>query len=339
MAPEVPSFLGDFGLKVGDRRPTRLDLANWIVHDENPLTARTLVNRLWKLFYGQGLATPLDDLGAQGVRPTHPELLDYLAIEFMDQGWDVKRLVRLMVNSSTYRQSSVGTSEQKSADPYNKLYARQLRTRLDAEMVRDNALAISGLLSQKIGGASVKPYQPAGYWRHMNFPTRKWSHDKNENLYRRGLYTWWQRMFLHPSMLAFDAPSREECTVERPRSNTPQQALVLLNDPTYVEAARAFAERTLNLSTDDDAENQIEQQITWMYRQAVSRKPTPQELKIVQNVYDKHLADYKASPEAAKQLVGVGESSVGEDLPPAQLAALTSVARIILNLHETISRP
>ncbi|MFC1757718.1 PSD1 and planctomycete cytochrome C domain-containing protein, partial [Planctomycetota bacterium] len=247
MSPSVPEFLGDFGLpNEPGRRATRLDLANWIVHEDNPLTARTFVNRLWKLFYGHGLATPLDDLGAQGTRPTHPDLLDHLATKFVDQNWNVKAMVKMMVMSSTYRQTSDGSHELKAKDPYNKLYARQVRTRLDAEVVRDNALAISGLLARKIGGESVKPYQPAGYWRHMNFPARRWTHDKNENLYRRGLYTWWQRMFLHPSMLAFDAPSREECTVERPRSNTPQQALVLLNDPTYVEAARVFAERIGN---------------------------------------------------------------------------------------------
>ena len=335
MSPEVPDFLGDFGLpRDQNRAPTRLDLANWIVHENNPLTARTFVNRIWKLFYGQGLATPLDDLGAQGTRPTHPELLDFLATEFVDQNWDVKRLVKMLVMSSTYRQASIGTPDLKEADPYNKLYARQLRFRLDAEMVRDNALAISGLLVRRIGGESVKPYQPAGYWRHMNFPTRRWSHDKNENLYRRGLYTWWQRMFLHPSMLAFDAPSREECTVERPRSNTPQQALVLLNDPTYVEAARAFAERTAQAGGET-----IGEQIEFMFRHAVSRKPNSNERKIVLALFEKHLAEYQANESAAKKLISVGEREFENHTSPAKLAALTSIARVILNLHETISRP
>ena len=335
MSPSVPKFLGRFGQSGdSDRRPTRLDLANWMVHEDNPLTARTFVNRLWKLFYGRGLATPLDDLGAQGSRPSHPELLDYLATEFIDHNWNVKGTVKLMVMSSTYRQTSIASHDLKQSDPYNMLYARQVRTRLDAEMVRDNALAISGLLVRKIGGESVKPYQPAGYWRHMNFPTRRWSHDKNENLYRRGLYTWWQRMFLHPSMLAFDAPSREECTVERPRSNTPQQALVLLNDPTYVEAARAFAERIAN-----EGGETVDEQIAWMFRQAISRAPQPKELEVIRRVYDKHLRQYEADEQSAQKLIAVGERPANDKVSSAKLAALTSVARVVLNLHETISRP
>ncbi|MDA1159783.1 MAG: PSD1 and planctomycete cytochrome C domain-containing protein, partial [Planctomycetota bacterium] len=228
MTSAIPEFLGNIP-KEG--RADRLDLAKWIVSRDNPLTARTFVNRLWKLYFGSGLATPLDDLGRQGTLPTHPELLDWLAVEFMDSDWNVKQMIRLLVTSGTYRQSSVASSELRKLDPYNQLYARQSRFRIEAEMVRDNALAISGLLVEKVGGRSTYPYQPAGYWRHMNFPARKWPGDKGEELYRRGLYTWWQRMFLHPSMVAFDAPSREECTVERPRSNIPQQALVLLNDP------------------------------------------------------------------------------------------------------------
>src|SRR5207237_8814166 len=169
-----------------------------------------------------------------------PELLDWLAVEFRESGWDVKKVIKLIVTSDTYRQSSLPTEKLLHADPYNLLLARQGRFRLDAEMVRDNALAISGLLSRKVGGPSVKPYQPAGYWAMMNFPKREWQNDKGDDLYRRGLYTYWCRTFPHPSLVAFDAPSREECTVERPRSNTPLQALVLLNDPIYVEAARAF---------------------------------------------------------------------------------------------------
>ncbi|MCA9213047.1 MAG: PSD1 domain-containing protein [Planctomycetales bacterium] len=335
MSPTVPTFLGDFGLAAdAAERATRLDLANWIVHEDNPLTARTFVNRMWKLFYGQGLATPLDDLGAQGVRPTHPELLDYLATEFVDQNWNVKALVKMLVMSATYRQSSVVSEKLKAADPYNQLYARQNRRRLDAEVVRDNALAISGLLVRRIGGDSVKPYQPGGYWRHMNFPTRTWQHDKGENLYRRGLYTWWQRMFLHPSMLAFDAPSREECTVERPRSNTPQQALVLLNDPTYVEAARCLAELVAESSGKTASE-----QIAWMFQRATSRQPNPEELNILRAIHDKHLAKYRADEQAAKEIASVGERAVSSGVPADQLAALTSAARIILNLHETISRP
>ncbi len=238
--PSVPAFLPHQPIE--GRRATRLDLANWLVSDENPLTARTFVNRLWKLFYGRGLSRNLDDLGGQGEAPSHPELLDWLAVEFRDSGWDVKHLVRLMVTSSTYGQSSVATPEKRAKDPLNRLYGRQGRWRLEAEFVRDTALSISGLLvSDVVGGKSVKPYQPAGYWQHLNFPQREWQADSGPNLYRRGLYTFWCRTFPHPSMLAFDATSREECTAERSRSNIPQQALVLLNDPIFVEASHVFA--------------------------------------------------------------------------------------------------
>src|SRR5262249_26979879 len=210
---------------------------------DNPLVARVFVNRLWELYFGQGLVKTLDDFGSQGVWPTHPDLLDWLAVEFRASGWGVKHVGKLMVMSETYQQPSKATEEIKQADRYNLLLARQARFRLDAEVVRDNALAVSGLLVRRVGGKSVKPYQPPGYWAHLNFPVREWQNDSGESLYRRGLYTYWCRTFLHPSLLAFDAPSREECTVERARSNTPQQALVLLNDPSYVEAARVLAER------------------------------------------------------------------------------------------------
>ncbi len=329
--PAIPDFLGS--IETTDRRANRLDLATWIVQRDNPLTARTFVNRLWKLYFGQGLATPLDDLGRQGTLPSHPKLLDWLACEFMNSDWNIKHTVRLLVTSATYRQSSVSSDELKHQDPYNRLYARQSRFRLDAELVRDNALAVSGLLVDTVGGRSVYPYQPAGYWRHMNFPVRKWPGDKGDALYRRGLYTWWQRMFLHPSMVAFDAPSREECTVERPRSNIPQQALVLLNDPTYVEAARAFAARIIR-----EGGNSPESRIGWAFRTALARKPTPEEAAVIERVMQKHLAEYRADEPGAEKVTHVGEAPAPADLNPAEHAAWTSVARIILNLHETITR-
>ena len=233
--PAVPHFLKQIET---EGRATRLDLAQWLVAPDNPLVARVFVNRLWKLFFGQGLVRSLDDFGSQGAWPTHPELLDWLAVEFIESGWNVKHMIRLMLMSETYRRSSVPTPELRQTDPLNRWLARQARFRLDAEMVRDNALLVSGLLVDRIGGNSVKPYQPAGYWKHLNFPKRAWRNDSDGNQYRRGVYTYWCRTFLHPSLLAFDAPSREECCVDRPRSNNPLQALVLLNDPTYVEAAR-----------------------------------------------------------------------------------------------------
>jgi mono/diheme cytochrome c family protein len=329
--PAIPEFLGK--IETGERRGNRLDLAKWIARKDNPLTARTFVNRLWKLFLGQGLATPLDDFGRQGTLPTHPELLDWMSVEFMESGWDVNHMIRKIVHSHTYQQSSMTTAQARKSDPYNQLYSRQTRFRLDAESVRDNALAISGLLVRKVGGRSVFPYQPAGYWRHMNFPARTWKADKGEDAYRRGLYTWWQRMFLHPSMLAFDAPSREECTVERPRSNIPQQALVLLNDPTYVESARAFAIRIVK-----EGGTSFDERLNWAYRQAVSREVKDKEASILKSVYDKHLKTWTKDVAAAQAFLKVGYLTAPKEVSAPELAAWTSVARIILNLHETITR-
>jgi hypothetical protein len=299
--PSVPHFLPQ--IEAGRRRATRLDLARWLVSKENPLTGRVFVNRLWKLFFGQGLSRTLEDLGTQGEWPTHPELLDSLAVDFVESGWDVKLLVRTLVTSAAYRRSSVPSKELLERDPYNRFYARQSRLRLDAETVRDNALAVSGLLSLEMGGPSVFPHQPEGYWSFLNFPPREWEDSKGEDRYRRGLYTWWQRSFLHPSLLAFDAPTREECVAERTRSNVPQQALVLLNDPTYVEAARAFAGRIAERGGDT-----FEARIDWAFERALSRAPRDEEVGILRDLYRKH-----------------------EDWTP--------VARAILNLPEFITRP
>ena len=330
-SPTVPGFMKP--LAIEGRRANRLDLANWMVDPGNPLTSRVVVNRLWKLFFGHGLAEPLDDLGAQGTRPSHPDLLDWLAVELIESGWDIKHIVGLIVNSNTYRQSSTLTVELAGLDPYNFKYARQSQYRLEAEMIRDTALAISGLLSDKLGGSSVKPYQPAGYWKHMNFPKRTWQMSGGDDIYRRGLYTHWQRMFLHPSLLAFDAPSREECTVSRPRSNTPQQALVLLNDPTYVEAARAFAERILMHGGPDDSSK-----LNWAYQIALSRNVNPNEANVLLDVLAKHLNTYKQNPQAADEYLSVGRRVTPENIDKSELAAWTSISRIILNLHETITR-
>ena len=263
VTPNVPHFLPPISSK--QERNNRLDLANWLTSKNNPLTARVFVNRLWKLFFGTGLSKVLDDIGSQGEYPSHPELLDALAQEFIDSGWNIKHMVRLIVNSQTYQQSSLPRSELADSDPFNRLLARQSRYRLDAELIRDNALAVSGLLVDEIGGRSVKPYQPAGLLRHLNFPRRTYQQDSGTAQYRRGVYTHWQRQFLHPAMKSFDAPAREECTAERPRSNTPLAALVLLNDPSYVEAARVFAEQLLSSDINTD-----EARITQAIRQALS---------------------------------------------------------------------
>ena len=330
VTPAVPA-----ALRSGEpsARQSRLDLARWLVDPGNSLTARVFVNRLWKLAFGRGLVASLDDFGAQGSMPTHPELLDALAVEFVRSGWDVRHMLKLMVESSTYRQSSLADESARQRDPGNDLIARQGRWRLDAEMVRDNALAVSGLLVQKLGGPSAKPYQPAGYWVHLNFPRREYQPDHGDELYRRGLYTYWCRTFLHPSLSAFDAPSREECKVDRPRSNTPLQALVLLNDPTYVEAARALAERVVR-----DGGTSGESRLDHAYRLVLDRKPRPAEVATLRTLYHEHLNQYRADPAAAEALLKTGERPAPADLDHAELAAWTSVARVLLNLHETIAR-
>ena len=329
--PAIPGYFGV--LETGGKRASRLDLARWLVSKDNPLTARVFVNRLWKLFFGVGISKRLDDIGAMGEPPVHPELLDWLAVGFVESGWDVKRMVKLLVTSATYRQTSVPSDVHVERDPYNRLLARQSRWRNDAEVVRDNALAISGLLSRRIGGSSVRPYQPAGYWVHLNFPKRRWTSDKGDDAYRRGLYTWWQRSFLHPSLMAFDAPNREECTAERPRSNIPQQALVLLNDPTYVEAARIFAGRIVEHGGAEPGAR-----VRWAFREATSRTPDDDELKILLSLYERHRASYTAAADSAALLLKTGQAPTPADLDQVELAAWTSVARTILNLHETVTR-
>jgi mono/diheme cytochrome c family protein len=331
--PGTPASLPPLGVE--GRRATRLDLARWLVSPENPLTARVTVNRLWEQFFGMGISKVLDDVGSRGEWPTHPDLLDWMASEFVNSGWDMKHVVRLMVTSSAYRQSSAGSPELRAQDPSNRLLARQSQVRLKAELVRDNALAISGLLSPMVGGRSVYPYQPDGYWDNCNTFRGPliYSADEGENQYRRGLYTYWKRSFLHPSILAFDAPTREECTAERTVSNTPMQALVLLNDPTFVEAARVFAERILNEGGDTP-----EAKMDYAFERALCRKPTDAERALLLELCSKHMDDFASDAESATRLVTTGFAPQPESIDKAELAAWTSVARAILNLHETITR-
>ncbi len=331
VVPGVPGSLPPLDAK--SPRASRLDLARWLVSAGNPLPARVMVNRLWKLYFGRGLVATLDDFGSQGAWPTHPELLDWLACEFQSGGWNVKAMIKQMVMSQAYRQSSNTSEETRLRDPGNRWLARQSRFRLDAEFVRDNALAISGLLTAKIGGPSVKPYQPPGYWVFLNFPKRTYEADKGEDQYRRGLYTYWQRTFLHPSLLAFDASTREECVVERTRSNTPLQALVLLNDPTYVEAARAFAIRLIR-----EGGTEPRARLERGFRLALSRSPRPQEIPVLLDLLHQHFDQFRAAPAAARESLKTGDEPVPPGIDPAELAAWTSVARVLLNLHETITR-
>jgi hypothetical protein len=330
--PALPHFLPQ--PKVEGRELTRLDLAEWLVARDNPLTARTEMNRLWQQFFGIGISRVPEDLGAQGEPPVNPPLLDWLACEFVDSGWDVKHMVRTIVTSHAYRQSSAASPELLTADPLNREVARQSSFRLDAELVRDNALSIAGLLSPKIGGASVKPYQPDRYWEDLNFPRRDYVTDTGESQYRRGMYVWRQRTFPHPSMLAFDGPSHEACVAERTRANIPQQALVLLNDPTYVEAARAFAARILK----DCANMTADDRIKWAWQQTMQRDPTSTELETARALLDTRLTDYRADGTAAEALLKTGLSPVPANTDRAELAAWTHVARVLLNLHETITR-
>lgn len=330
--PAVPHFMAS--LAANDRRLNRLDLANWFVDSEHGaglLTARVMVNRLWYLFFGNGLAADLDDFGGQGEAPVHPELLDRLAHELIDHDWDLRAVIRLIVNSRTYRQTSIASKELRKLDPNNRLYARQSSFRLAAEMVRDNALAVSGLLSRDVGGASVKPYQPPGYYRHLNFPQRKYAAHTDSRQWRRGVYVHWQRQFLHPMLKAFDAPSREECTAERPRSNTPLAALTLLNDPTFVEAAVAFAKLTLQYKTDDGTD---EQRLIWAFREAVTRIPTKIELGILNKLLVENRQTALTGSPKKSTTKRPSKASPAE----IELTAWTAVCRAILNLAETNTR-
>lgn len=330
--PAVPHVFKPLECPSG-KRPSRLELARWLVAPDHPQTARVVVNRLWKQLFGTGLADTLEDLGAQGEWPTNPELLDWLAVEFCEQGWSLKHILRLMVTSTAYRQSSRPREDLAAVDPGNRLYARQSSFRLDAEQIRDTALATSGLLVRTIGGESTRPYQPEGYWRFLNFPLRTYVASTGPDQYRRGLYTHWQRTLLHPSLLAFDAPSREQCTARRPISNTPQAALALMNDPSFVEAARALAERTLREQGQRDRDR-----LDRIWRQVLLRTPTEAEQQLVAALLEKHQRAYAADRAAAAEVVGVGQMPADRSVNSAELAAWTSVARAILNLDEAITR-
>ncbi|HUF62343.1 MAG TPA: DUF1553 domain-containing protein [Verrucomicrobiales bacterium] len=333
VAPAIPSFLGT--LDTGERRATRMDLADWILAPDNPLTARVFVNRLWKQYFGNGLSRVLDDLGSQGEWPTHPDLLDWLALEFQETGWDIKHVVGLIVRSQAYQQTSQAHQSLRERDPYNRLLARQSRFRLDAELVRDQALAASGLLVPEIGGRSVFPYQPEGYYQHLNFPKRSYTADAGAYQYRRGLYTHWQRTFLHPMLKAFDAPSRDECAANRPRSNTPLQALALLNDPTFVEASRALASRIL---TPAGPESGPRQRLDRAFRLTLSRSPSPQEEALMLKFLQESRSEFTQHPKRASEFLDIGQAATSFQGDSAELAAWTSLCRCLLNLHETVAR-
>jgi hypothetical protein len=330
--PAVPHFLPGYEPTAG-KRLTRLDLAKWIVAPENPLTARVYVNRLWRQFFGNGLSGQVEDLGAQGEWPTHPELLDWLAVEFRDSGWDVKHMVRLLVTSATYRQSSSLRPELREADPNNRLLASQNPRRLEAEFVRDNALAIAGLLNGDLGGPPVKSYQPDGYYANIQFPDRPYAAEADDRQWRRGVYVHWQRTFLHPALINFDAPSREDCIAARNVANTPQQALTLLNDPEFVEASRAFAGSLFTAKATTDAAR-----LDLAFQRAVGRPAKAKERQSLLQFLEKIRAEYRQRPEDAAKLLKVGIAPVPQGVEPVELASWTMVCRVILNLQETITR-
>ena len=312
----------------------RLDLAKWLVDSGHPLTARVTVNRLWQQLFGVGLVKTVDDFGTQGDWPSHPKLLDWLAVELIESGWDIQRMLRLIVSSATYRQTSNALPESYASDPENRLLARGPRFRMRAEMLRDNSLAIGGLLVEKVGGPSVKPYQPVGLWKAVTYDgASEYVPDKGESLYRRSLYSFWKRQSPPPNMLVFDAPTRETCTAQRSQTNTPLQALALLNDPTYVEAARKLAERMMVLSDVDDSGR-----VAFAFRAATARRPTADEVGILLDVFEVQKAEYLKNPDDAERLLTVGDSKRNQSLNAAALAAWTTVASIILTLDETITK-
>ncbi|MEZ6062518.1 MAG: DUF1553 domain-containing protein [Planctomycetaceae bacterium] len=316
--------------------PTRLHLAEWLVSDNHPLTSRVTVNRFWQQYFGTGIVETAEDFGSQGSPPSHPELLDWLAVDFRENGWNVKRLQKQIVMSSTYRQVSKLPSGGTPVDRANRLFTRGPRFRLDAEMIRDNALFLSGLLIDQVGGPSVKPYQPPGIWEAVGYTdsnTAKFQRDAGEALHRRSLYTFWKRTAPPPTMATFDAPSRETCSVRRSRTNTPLAALALMNDEQFIEASRRLAERIMKEGGTSD-----EDRAEFAFRLVTSRHPGDAERAVLMKVFAASLARYTADEAAAAELLNVGESPCDTSLNASQLAAWTMVANMLLNLDETITK-
>ncbi|HXT39337.1 MAG TPA: DUF1553 domain-containing protein, partial [Candidatus Angelobacter sp.] len=310
----------------------RLGLAQWLLSPENPLVARVTVNRAWQMMFGRGIVETSDNFGAQGAVPTHPELLDWLARDFMTSGWNYKVLLKKIAMSATYRQSSKAGPELIGRDPDNKLLARGPARRLTAEMLRDEALAVSRLLAGKIGGPSVKPYQPPGLWE-IAMGNPKYEQSRGDDLHRRSLYTFWKRTVPPPTMIAFDAPQRNVCIVRRQSTSTPLQALALLNDTQIVEAARFVSERMLK-----EGGNTLADQIAWAFRLVTSRRPTPQEITVLKRLFQEQHDLFAGDQQAAAKLLAVGEQPNNPALPPVDLAAGTVLAEALLNHDEAVMR-
>jgi hypothetical protein len=333
VSPDTPAMLPPFP---ADLPRNRLGFAKWLLRPEHPLTARVTVNRFWQEVFGTGLVRTAGDFGLSGELPSHPELLDWLAVEFRDSGWDVKELFRLIVTSAAYRQAAFASSEKLEKDPDNRLLSRGPRFRMDAEMVRDAALAASGLLSPKIGGPSVKPYQPPGVWEAVAMigsNTRDYKQDSGESLYRRSLYTFWKRSAPPASMDIFNAPSRERCVMMRERTNTPLQALVTLNDPQFVEAACQLAQRALK-----EAGAEFDKRLAYVTERLLARELSADERVIVHESLDKLGEHYATRAEEAEQLIDVGETQPDPAIPPIELAAWTMVVNELMNLDENLNK-
>ena len=318
-----------------DALRNRLGLARWLVNGKHPLTARVAVNREWQRLFGEGLVKSTEEFGTQGDWPSHPALLDWLAVQFTKNGWDQKALLKLIVTSATYRQDSRASAELLARDRDNRLLARGPRHRLDAEVIRDNTLAVSGLLVNQIGGPSVFPYHPKGLWLELNNRpgySRTYQQGKGDDLHRRSLYTYWKRTVPPPSMATFDAPEREFCLIRRSRTNTPLQAFVLLHDPQFIEAARRLASRMMAFGKSP------EDHIAHGFRIITARTPSPRETQILSQLFTKRLAHYQADPKAVESLLAIGEPTLPQAPSTAELAAWTTVARAMLNLSEAITK-
>jgi hypothetical protein len=329
VSAEVPAALGKLP---ADAPKNRLGLARWLVSEENTLTARVTVNRMWQELFGQGLVKTSEDFGIMGSLPTHPELLDWLAIEFRRSGWDVKAFYRLALTSATYRQAAVQTPVKVEKDRDNSLFSRGPRFRMDAEMIRDQALAASGTMSPRMGGPGTKPYQPENIWEVVGVGIQAYRPDKGENLYRRSLYNYWRRMAPPASLDLFNAPSREVSCVRRDRTNTPLQALVILNDPQYIEASRQLAQRTLGAAKEDDARFQFAAE------RLLARPLNPAELAVVRGSLANLKKHYTAQPADAEALLKVGDSPADPALPKPELAAWTMLCSQLLNLDEVLNK-
>lgn len=327
VSADTPSFLPPIETKT--EVPNRLDLAKWLTSPGHPLTARVTVNRVWQRFFGAGIVKTADDFGVQGEKPTHPLLLDWLASEFVESGWDLKHLIRLIVTSSTYQQSATVTSNALEADPENRWLTRGPRHRMPAWMIRDHALAVSGLMVDHVGGESVKTYQPAGVWADASFGKKKYQQDHGSALYRRSLYIYWRRI-VGPTVF-FDMSKRQTCSVDSAQTNTPLHALVTLNDVTYVEAARLLATRLLNLETTDA------ERLNHGFRLVTSRSANADELELLQKRLDRLRVHYRDDMEAAQKLIGVGEFELAA-FPPSDLAAYTTVCLLMMNLDEALNK-